>query len=356
MSTSVSSHYPSGTALSNGYRLVRLAECPIIALPANARQMKLAGLRCYQASTIRRIIFSWGMRLAIVTGADMLLSKYVDSSLERLLPFDFASWLDSICEFLGEPLAKAVVVWPPQRNRGRVYVHLLGPDTKPLAFIKLSLNAYNDQLLLAEANALVELEAIGLHKFRIPSVLQVGSFENHSYLIFQPLPVDAKPVNASWDTFPYQCIREYAGPDQLLYGEQLRELVWWQRFWEVTQAESAFAQEVRHLQELPLRVCRVHGDLTGANIAWVDGQLWIFDWEESCTQAPHMTDEIAFFFGLNQRQFLSNPLLGLRALTARYLSQSSQEHRWNVVMALAFLHGAKMSVATALVSHWDKLE
>ncbi|MBW4575255.1 MAG: hypothetical protein KME08_08220 [Aphanothece sp. CMT-3BRIN-NPC111] len=323
MDKSVLSHTSSSTVLSKGYCLIRLAKFPIIALPANSRRMKLAGLHCYQATSIKRTIFSWGMHLAIMTGIDKLLSEYVDSSLEPLLPFNFASWLDSVCEFLGEPSANAVVIWPSKRDRGRVYVHLLGCDAKPLAFIKLSLDAYTDRLLLAEANTLADLKAMGLEKFRIPSVLQQGSFQNHSYLSFQHIPVEAKPVNTSWDNFPAQCIQEYAGPDQFVYGEQLRKLPWWQRFWKVTEAESAFAQEVRDLQDLPLRVRRVHGDLVPANMVSVKDQLWIFDWEESCTHAPYMTDEIVFFLALNQRQILSNPVFGLRALAARYLSESS---------------------------------
>jgi hypothetical protein len=337
------------------YRLVRLAKCPIIALPANSRQMKLAGLRCYQASSIKRTIFNWGMRLATMMGVDMLLSEYIDSSLEPLLPFNFADWLNSIGKFLGEPLANAVVVWPPQRDRGRVYVHLLNPDLKSIAFIKLSLNGYNDQLLQAEANALTELRTIGLQKFYIPSVLQKGSFQNFSYLILEPIPFNAKPVNLSWNNFPFDCVKEYAGTEQILQGKQLKDILWWKNFWENIEPESAFSQEVLSLHNLPLRVCRVHGDLIPANMVLVNSQLWIFDWEQSCTDGPKMTDEIIFFLAINQRQILSNPILGLRSFAARFLSQSSQEHRWNVVIALAFLHGAKMSAATKLVGHWDKL-
>ena len=342
---------------SNGYLLVCFGGRPIMALPANSRQMKLAGISCYRNQTIRRAIFSWGMRLATMTGADILLFEHVDSSLEPLLPFNFADLLDSLRESLGNPSARAVIVWPPQPDRGRVYVHLLGLDGQLLAFVKLSLDTYNDDCLLREARTLDTLRAVGLQTFRVPSVIKAGFFHKHRYLILQPIPTDAKPVKVSLDAFPTQCVKEYAGATRIVDSEQLKEFIWWQRFWEVTKAESSFAQEVRYFQKSPLRVCRVHGDLGIINMMRVNGQLWIFDWEESCDRAPHMTDEIVFFLILNQRKFIAKPFVGLRAFTKRYLSGASQEYRQDVVMALAFLYGVNwnLMVMKKLVHYWDKL-
>ena len=343
------------TSGSNGYLLYRFARKPVIAVPASSQKLKLAGLKCYRGITIRRASFAWMARLLTRLRVDRLLTRPVDSSLSSLLPFSFQDWLDTLRKSMGAPSAEAVIVWPPQSDRGRIYIHLLDANARPLAFVKLALDTLNDEYLRSEAQTIEKLKALRLTSFRIPSLIKIGKWNGHCYCVFEPIPTDAKPVQSSWSSFPRDCVREYAGPVRTIGRQQLTKLDWWKNFWDVTPPESAFAQDVRKAQEQPIRVCRAHGDLGVMNMIGVDDQILIFDWEECCDDAPILTDELMFFLVLNQREFLAKPVVGLRKLNERYLSGASAQRRCDVVMALAFIRASDKPVATKILYNWEDL-
>ena len=255
---------------------------------------------------------------------------------------------------MGSPSAEAVIVWPPQFNRGRIYIHLLDADAQPLAFVKLSLDAHNDEYLRSEAQTIEKLKALQLTSFHIPSLMKIGKWNGHCYCVFRSIPTDAKPVQSSWSSFPRDCVKEYAGQMRIIGLQQLTELKWWKNFWEATPPESAFAQDVRVAQGHPIRVCRAHGDLGTMNMIRVDDRILIFDWEECCEDAPILTDELMFFLVLNQRKFLAKPVVGLQELNQRYLSGASPQRRCEVIMALAFIRASGKPVATKILDNWER--
>ena len=343
------------TSGSNGYLLFRFAGKPVIAVPDSSQKVKLAGLKCYRGITLRRASFAWMTRLLTRLRVDRLLTQPVDSSLSSLLPFNFQDWLDTLRGTIGAPSAEAVIIWPPKTDRGRIYIHLLDANARPLAFVKLALDASNDEYLRNEAQTIGKLQALQLTSFRIPSLMEIGTWNEHYYCVFEPIATDAKPVQSSWNSFPRECVKEYAGQVRIISSQQLTELDWWKNFWEVTPPESAFAQDVRIAQGHPIRVCRAHGDLGIMNMIRVDGQILIFDWEECCDDAPILTDELMFFLVLNQREFLAKPAVGLRKLNQRYLSGASARRRYDVIMALTFIRASDKLVATKILCNWESL-
>ena len=341
------------TSGSNGYLLFRFAGKPVIAVPASSQEIKLAGLKCYRGNTLRRASFAWMTRLLTRLGVDRLLTHSVDSSLTSLLPFNFQDLLDTLRQSMHDPSAEAVIVWPPQIDRGRIYIHLLDANARPLAFVKLALDASNDECLRSEAQTIEKLKALQLISFRIPSLMEIGKWNGHYFCIFEPIATDAKPVRPSWSSFPRDCVKEYAGQVRTISLQQLIELNWWKNFWEVTPPESAFAQDVQMAQEHPIRVCRAHGDLGIMNMIRVDDQILIFDWEECCDDAPILTDELMFFLALHQREFLAKPVVGLRKLSQQYLSGANAQRRCDVIMALAFIRASDKPVATKILDNWE---
>ena len=340
---------------SKGYLLFRFGRKPVIAVPDSSTKLKLAALKCYRGITIRRASFAWMTRLLTRLRLDRLLTQPVDPSLSTFLPFNFQDWLDMLRQTMGAPSAEAVIVWPPQTDRGRLYIHLLDANARPLAFVKLAMDAVNDEYLCNEAQTIGRLKALQLRSFHIPSLMGTGKWNGHYYCVFEPIAASAKPVRSSWTSFPRECVEEYAGQMRTIAALQLAELDWWKNFWEVTPSGSAFAQDVRIAQKYPIRVCRAHGDLGIMNMIRVEDQIQIFDWEECCDDAPVLTDELMFFLTLNQRRFLANPVVSLRELNERYLSGASAQRRCDVIMALAFIRASEKSLATKIIYHWQGL-
>ncbi len=344
------------------YRIIRLGGHPIIAIPDAPRRLRLAAARRYQGATWKRAAFQRAVRSAITIGVDGLLGPIVDNPLHASSEFDdsgfdFAGWLNDQRRSLGDPLAVAAVVWPPQSDRGRVYVHLLAADSTPVAFAKIAFDATSDRFLAVEADTLRELQTMSLRECRPPALLAEGSHGGHRYVVMEPLPEQALPVPLVHDSYPTECVAEYASATLRLTAEQINQLDWWQTFQASRDNRDAFGNELNDAVKNGLDVCRVHGDLGPGNlIVDVKGQrLWLFDWEQSHPQGPIRTDPVSFFIAVEQPTILTDPSLGLRRLASHFLSEGSSFARHDVMAALAYLHTVRIPTATLLIDRWDEM-
>ena len=84
-------------------------------------------------------------------------------------------------------------------------------------------------------------------------------------------------------------------------------------------------------------------------------RLWIFDWEESRSDAPVLTDEVTFFMSLYHARVLADPIEGLRLLAKRFLDGADDARRRDVMMALAFRDAIGIEAATLLIRNWSEL-
>ena len=344
------------------YRIIRMGGRPIMAIPVASRRVRQAAARRYQGTTWKRAAFQRAVRWTITFGVDRWLWPVVDSPLGTsaeldVARFDFVGWLDELRSVLDAPTAVASVVWPPQVDRGRVYVHLLAADGAPVAFAKIAFDAANNVYLAAEASALRELQAMSLCECHPPTLLAEGLHGEQRYVVVEPLPAQAQPVTASWDSFPAAAVAEYAGHARRLAAEEVRQLDWWQTFQHSRDGGDAFTSELENVAQDGLEVCRVHGDLGPANLVLnaADQRLWLFDWEHYHRHGPKLTDLINFFVAVEHGAIFSDPTEGLRRLASYFWSVDSSFARQDVMAALAYLHTANIQAATILIDRWDEL-
>jgi len=345
-----------GTVESNElYRIVRMSGRPVLAIPAGPRRIRGVAARRFQGTTWKRTAFQYAIRCAVATGLDKWLWRKESSPLGPSELFPFRDWLADVRAALDVRSIYAAVVWPPQRDRGRVYVHVLSDAGVPIAFAKISLDDENDSFLSTECTMLEELQQLDLRHFSVPKLLHHGLCEGHRYLVMEPLPDNARPVANDWSSFPEEGLAELAGQPRRLSPDELNRLDWWKAVRGLDGLSDAFVQDLEASARDGLSVCRVHGDMGPGNLINNRGRLWLFDWEQSSHHGPVATDHVGFFLGLNQSMISNDPTAGLRNWASQYLSAGSPYHREDALAALAYLHLMKMPTATALIRHWGEL-
>ena len=342
----------------NSYRVFRINGQPVFATPVSPRQLRLAGLARFQPFTPKRAMYRRVMHLSMLLGVDRFLGKSAASPIEPSAAFNFEAWFDQACADLGEPGASAVVFWPPQRDRGRIYVHLFDQSVRPIGFAKVASDQDNDQRLVTEAQTLAALQAQGLQECHVPAVRSAGWSHGHYYVIVEPIPTTAQPLEATCDAYPGQCVEEFAGTPRIVPPDRLNRLAWWQQFCQAKNNNSggAFFEQLRQLVRDGVRVCRAHGDFRRGNIVRVDGRLWVFDWEESCDDAPALTDEVSFYLSIDFKKIMADPLPVLSKFADRHLRNAHPQRRTDIMLALAFQHNAGFEDASLFIKHWDRIE
>ena len=338
---------------SGRYRLYNVLGRPIFAAPWTLRR---AALRRYQPSTPRRAAYRWLVGLSMLFGVDRLLSRSVSSKLPTGSELDFDGWLgDMRMRFAVADMA-AAVFWPPQPDGARIYVHLFD-GSQPIAFAKISLSESGDVGLRREERSLQEVERDRLIFTRVPRVLDGGCTGGRRFLVLEPLPLSARPPALHIDSYPRESVREYAGAVHHVETAHVQNLSWWPRYREnLDESCLLFDGELLGLLKQGLDVCRAHGDLSVNNIVRDENDLWIFDWEESCPDAPVQTDAVGFTMAVNHRATLANPDKGIDAVRQRHLAGTGAGRRLEVMTALAFRHGTGVLDAKAVIQNWHKLQ
>ena len=166
------------------------------------------------------------MRLAMGARIDGLLSRAATDPLDGTVTGGIEPVLREVGSMLNEPDVIAAVVWPPETNRGRVYLHLFDRTRRPLGFAKLSLDDANDTRLDREASILTELSQRPSSALRVPGLLGRGDIAGHRVVVTEPLPMDARPIRARLDAFPSACVEAFAGEARSIRGDELGALSW----------------------------------------------------------------------------------------------------------------------------------
>lgn len=338
------------------YRLYSLFGRKLLAVPAVSRGVRAAAWGRYQPFTYKRVVLRRFMQLAALLRVDRIFGSPTENPFGDEDSFDFLGWLEAVRKEINDQ-AQPVVIWPPQPDRARVYVHLLDNHGRPLAFVKASLDDIEDERLRTEAEVLRALNTRRLRTFHVPVLRHEGFWKNHRYIVQEALPTTALPLPTVPGRFPRDCIEELGGPVRLAKLEEVETFDWWRRFNRVA-AESArgFLDELRGLiQNDGLPVRRVHGDIGSANLAMDNGRLWVMDWEESADTGPVLTDEIGYDLAAHTRMLRWRPQKELNRFSARYLRGASQERRRDVMAALAFRKLVDPSDASVYIRHWHLL-
>jgi len=357
-----------GTAIDTAqrrdtYRLFRLNGQPIFAVPTKPRRLRLAGIARYQPISPKRAAYRRLIRLLMQLGADGLVSRAVADPVDRVgdptRNFDLESWLKHVRKDL-DKAATCAVFWPPQRERGRVYVHIFGSDLRPIGFAKVSFDEENDIRLDREEQMLRDLAGDGLRTFRVPHVLSAwrDKATGHASLVMEAIPESARPLPNAEDSYPAACVAEFAREPRRMSAADLQQTSWWAAFESNLGLDHpAFTAHIRtHLEaQEGAKVCRTHGDFGRANIVLHGETPWIFDWEESHPDGPVMSDDVSFYLDVNKPRSSSDSATVIAGLRDRFSTDADPVRRVAVMLALAFRSTVAPRSAGGLISHWNQL-
>ena len=337
------------------YRVYHIFGRPVLAVPANFQRLRLNAWQRYQPFTLKRAMVRWFMHLSTMVYADRLFSRLVTNPLAFNDPNGFQVWLEQVCQKIGSPNAQPVIVWPPQKNRGRVYVHLINPDGLPVGFAKVSFDERNDEQLRTEASKLRSLSASKLTTCYTPEVLNEGIFQGRRYFVEEPLPDKTRPLPATPIFYPRSCVDEWGGCIWMAKPEEVEAFTWWRRVSQgVAESSQAFFEELKRLIRIEpgLPVRQVHGDLGAANLVLVDGRLWVLDWEESASDGPELADEIGYDLSVHAKALKRRPEKELRRFFLQHLRGSSPEKRRDIMAAMAFRKAIDPPNVDVYIQNW----
>jgi hypothetical protein len=279
----------------------------------------------------------------------------------RTAPDDPANFSSDLANTLGEVSARLeqeqlfyTIAWPSEGRRRRTYAFAFSDGSEPFAFIKMS-EAGESEALANGFDALTKLAELPQGTIRFPRPFFFGKCSAVDYYVSQYVPLK-RAKRPTFSLNPKVQIESYSGPLAVVSPERLAEARWVQQFSDVVDERSSFASLLRDDFQHPAQCCRVHGDLTRANMIPSGNAMWIIDWELSDPLGPWMTDYITFFLGERQRRLVREPGRVLTEFRENFLNDRTPEERRHVRLAVAFLLGRGSGLGTRIVAAWDATE
>lgn len=325
----------------------------MLAVPRISKAVSLAGIAKYQPFTRKRRLYRMLSSGLVRIGATRLAAVSRTNPVGADLHLDFATWCDELKARLGRPFAHAIVTWPPQASRRRLYVHLLDANLRAVAFVKVAFTHDGHTKLAVEADALRVLGRLPLRKIRAPTLLHHGCFEEVSFLIMEPLPEAANPLKLGAHDDSSMFTAEYQGEIRRFGGSEIAGLSWWRAYLQALQPEHhAFHEQLLQLLPLGTELDRAHGDLGPANMVSDGNQIWIFDWESCHAAAPALADALGLFMSFSMAKTQRHPLAALERIGERFSVGDSDQQRLAVMLALAFRHSCDIPDAASLIRVW----
>jgi hypothetical protein len=327
----------------------------VLAVPEGSKAASLAGITKYQPFTRKRRLYRALMSSLISIGAARLAAVSRPTPVGGDFRFDFARWRAELEDRLGRHIAHAIVTWPPQTTRRRLYVHLLDENLQAFAFGKVACSESDDAKLAAEAEALSVLGGLPLRKLRAPKLLHQGRFEEISFLIMQPLPAAARPFKLDAGDDGSSLTSEFRGGIKRLGALEIVGLSWWSAYTRALRPEhQSFHAQLQRLLPLGADFDRAHGDLGPANMVRDGDHIWIFDWESCHAAAPALADSIGLFMSFTMTKAQRHPLACLRRIEQRFLADRSDKQLLAVMLALAFRLASGIPDAASVIQVWPE--
>ncbi len=335
------------------YRLIKFCNTPVIAIPAASRKLSIAAIRRYQPATVKKLLFQLALRVALASRIERFVGRLIENPLNFISGFNLEKWLEHISSEIGKECVYATVVWPSQLHRGRIYVHLMDCHGRQAAFVKISLDQFNDQMLSNENDTIKYLYTRQLKLSTQPGILCFGQFCGYTYLALEPLPESAQPIRPSLNEL-VNIIQEYAGPVRVIPETNIQDIGWWPAFHEFASSVPEFMETMKNAVSNGMKVCMVHGDMGLHNMVLENKRLWLFDWEQSSKEGPCHTDELSMWLSANQKLALRSPDRAVKCFADKYLNNSSAEYSAGVIAALGYLAAMKVLSAQIIITNWNK--
>jgi glycosyltransferase involved in cell wall biosynthesis len=327
-----------------------------LAFPAARRRLRLAALRRYPDYSFKRRLFRRSLQAAMWLGIDDLWVHRSKTPHEFADNMDFSAWVLHLQRELNRSDLFPVIHGSIQKERRRLYVHLLDQRGDPVAFAKLALDDLSNAQFEREIRMLSAFKISPPTFFHVPMLLCEGNFSGRRYMVVDALPAGASAVALSWESLKGY-LQELSGPlVRVLNANEVCATKWWQNFNELAcRLSPQFIDELRSLIADSLPIAHVHGDTGIHNLARSSEGLWIIDWEESSDVGPRRTDEIGYYLSTHQQRILHKPRSALQAFAAAFLDDATKDDRRDVMAALAFLAAAGLLTARQIVGHWNEI-
>jgi glycosyltransferase involved in cell wall biosynthesis len=325
----------------------------VLAVPRRSKAVWLEGVKKYQPFTPKRQLYRTLLSSLIRFGGSRLVAVSRADPVDEDFGFNFKSWQTELEKRLGRPITHAIFTWPSEPSRRRLYAHFLDANLHAFAFVKLALRNDDHAKLATEAEALRAMSKLPFQKVRVPKLMSHDRFGEASYLVIEPLPVNAKPLSLKQDWDSSTLAAEFCGQRRRIGGAEIMNQSWWSAYAKALQPEhQAFHGELIRLLPLGTDVCRAHGDLGLANMV-SDGEcIWVFDWELSHAMAPALADAVGFFMSFTVGKIPRDPTAHLARFQDRFLSDNSEQQRLAVMLAVAFRRACGIPDASRLMTAW----
>jgi glycosyltransferase involved in cell wall biosynthesis len=337
---------------SEEYYLYHYRDKPVVALPVVNDRLRRAGVCRYPIYSFKRRIFRRVLQAAIFFRIDRFWSRRGPLSEKFVGDLDFSRFVAHLCQGLQKSDLFPVIHRPPQENRARFYIHLLDQTGKPVAFVKVAQDEFNNGQLAREAKALARYHENAHAKFKVPALMGQGEFARHRYIILEPLPPGTSAAPLKWPALRSH-FDQIANSTVVLDSREIRATEWWNRYEKVRDTLSDdFNNECDEFAAGELPVCRVHGDLGVNNLARAGGDLWVIDWEESSDIGPRRTDEVGYYISVHQKWIFRNPRAAARHFHRTFLRDATESDRSQIIAAMAFLVSTGRDAALEIVRVW----
>ena len=336
------------------YRLVTAGERNVVAYPERSIACRLQHVRCFRPVTIRQQLLFAGIRIVILLRCDRWMFRRTAPDDPLNFSSDMANTMRDVSSRLEQKQLFYTLAWPSEARRRRTYAFALSDENEPFAFIKMS-EAGEREALTNGFDALTRLAELRHGAIRFPRPFFLGKCGVVDYYASQYVPL--KRARRSLSSLnPKVLIESYSGPVTVMSPEPLAKARWVSQFWNVVDERSSFASILRDDFQYPAECCRVHGDLTRANMIPSGNAIWIIDWELSDPFGPWMTDYITFFLGERQRRLVHKPVKVMAEFRQKFLSNQTSEDQRNARLAVAFLLGRGSGLGRRIVAAWGAVE
>jgi hypothetical protein len=291
------------------------------------------------AHTPKRRLYQNLVLASFLLGVQRIFSYSVPITNRAAVELDYERWLTMLREKIGKADLKAVLVWPRQSTRERIYIHVFDEWLKACAFVKVGKKIEDQPALDNGFNALVELAAFPYRQIRLPRPLTHGIFDGYPFFIQEPLPPNASPPKWRPDKDISPLLRELCPEGKRLQVGEIMQLSWWKNYTgSLPPGSELFHQELLAQLARGADVGRVHGDFSTANMAIEGKHVWLFDWESTHSQGPILTDAVGYFLSFAVGKIIPHPGHHVRRFVNKFLNGGDPQRRLDVMLALAYRH------------------
>lgn len=290
------------------------ADLQFVPLPsaAHPRILVPSGSRAVAAGALRsgRMATGTGARLRTAAAVGVarlgLLAAHPDRVIVRRRPHSGTDadggrplpLLDRLREVLGD-VTPAFYIGPVRAVQKPV-IQLLDRRGRTVAFAKVGVNAFTNDLVATEAAALLRVSAHQWSTMRVPRVLLHERWNGHEVLVQEALPVDGVPVPTAVTAAAVEVAAIEPHQEHVL-----ADLPWWREI--VTRISSHAGEELApdelvdavhaldaRADELSVTVGCAHLDWAPWNMAQTGDSIGVWDWEQFSTGVPVGYDAVHY--------------------------------------------------------------